>query len=51
MPIVIITGYPDSEVLSKILEEGPVTVLKKPIEFDQLNKTVRIFGHHGAAVS
>lgn len=51
MPIVIITGYPDSEVLSKILSSGPVTVIKKPIEFDQLNRTVRILGHKGAEVS
>ena len=51
MPIVIITGYPDSEILSKILASGPVTVIKKPIEFDQLNRTVRILGHKGAEVS
>ncbi|MDF1785157.1 MAG: response regulator [Verrucomicrobiales bacterium] len=51
MPIVIITGYPDSEILSKILSSGPVTVIKKPIEFDQLNRTVRILGHKGAEVS
>ncbi|MFT5192937.1 MAG: DNA-binding NtrC family response regulator, partial [Verrucomicrobiales bacterium] len=51
MPIVIITGYPDSEILSKILSSGPVTVIKKPVEFDQLNRTVRILGHKGAEVS
>ena len=49
LPIVIITGYPDSEILSKILSSGPVTVIKKPIEFDQLNRTVRILGHKGTA--
>ena len=48
LPIVIITGYPDSEILSKILSSGPVTVIKKPIEFDQLNRTVKILGHKGA---
>ena len=48
MPIVIITGYPDSEILSKILASGPVTVIKKPIEFEQLNRTVKILGHKGA---
>lgn len=51
LPIVIITGYPDSETLSKILANGPVTVIKKPIEFDQLNQTVRQLGHKGTDVS
>lgn len=47
LPIVIITGYPDSEILTKILSSGPVTVIKKPIEFDQLNQAVRQLGHKG----
>ena len=50
LPIVVITGYPDSEILSKILATGPVTVIKKPIEFDQLNKAVKQLGHKGAEV-
>ena len=50
LPIVIITGYPDSEILTKILASGPVTVIKKPIEFDQLNQTVKILGHRGGGV-
>ena len=45
--IVIITGYPDSEILTKILASGPVTVIKKPIEYEQLNRTVKILGHKG----
>ena len=48
LPIVVITGYPDSEILSKILATRPVTVIKKPIEFDQLNKAVKQLGHKGA---
>ena len=48
LPIVIITGYPDSEILTRILANGPVTVIQKPIEFDQLNQTVKILGHRGA---
>ena len=51
LPIVIITGYPDSEILTKILASGPVTVIKKPIEFDQLNRTVKILGHKGTDVA
>lgn len=48
LPIVVITGYPDSEILSRILSHGPVTVIKKPIEYDQLNLAVKQLGHKGA---
>jgi excisionase family DNA binding protein len=50
LPMVIITGYPDSEMLSRILATGPVTVMKKPLEFELLNKAVRQLGHKGAEV-
>jgi excisionase family DNA binding protein len=45
LPIIIITGYPDSEMLDRILKKGPITVLKKPLQVDQLHQTVRILGH------
>jgi excisionase family DNA binding protein len=48
LPIVVITGYPDSEILSRILSLGPVTVIKKPIEYEQLNRAVKQLGHKGA---
>ena len=44
LPIVIITGYPDSQMLDNILKHGPVTVLKKPLQVEQLNQTLRILG-------
>ena len=44
-PIVVITGYPDSEMLDRILAKGPITVLKKPLKIEQLQQTVRILGH------
>ncbi len=47
-PIIIITGYPDSEMLDRILAKGPVTVLKKPLKSGQLEHTVRILGHREA---
>jgi DNA binding domain, excisionase family len=47
-PIVIITGYPDSEMLDRILAKGPITVLKKPLKTEQLQQTVRILGHKDA---
>jgi excisionase family DNA binding protein len=45
--IIVITGYPDSEVLDRILEVGPVTVLKKPLKVEQLNQTVKMLVHNG----
>ncbi len=47
-PIIIITGYPDSDMLDRILAKGPITVLKKPLKLEQLKATVRILGHKDA---
>ena len=49
LPIVIITGYPDSQMLDNILKLGPVTVLKKPLQVEQLNQVLRILGHKSTA--
>ncbi len=49
LPIVVITGYPDSSMLNRILTKGPVTVLKKPLKVDQIKQTVRILGHKEAS--
>lgn len=46
--VIVITGYPDSETLDRILQVSPVTVLKKPLKIEQLNQTVKILGHAGA---
>jgi CheY-like chemotaxis protein len=43
--VVVITGYPDSEILNRILQVSPVTVLKKPLKVEQLIQTVKILGH------
>ena len=32
-----------------ILKLGPVTVLKKPLQVEQLNQTLRIMGHKATA--
>jgi excisionase family DNA binding protein len=47
-PIIIITGYPESDMLDRILAKGPITVLKKPLKVDQLKETLRILGHREA---
>jgi len=49
LPIVVITGYPASTMLDRILAKGPITVLKKPLKVDQLKQTVRILGHKEAS--
>ncbi len=45
LPIVIITGYPDSQMLDNILKLGPVTVLKKPLQVEALQQTMHMLGH------
>jgi excisionase family DNA binding protein len=45
--VIVITGYPDSEILDRILQVSPVTVLKKPLKIEQLNQTVKILVHNG----
>lgn len=45
LPIVIITGYPDSEMLNRINSLGPVMVLQKPLKIEHLNQTIRFHGH------
>ena len=43
--VIVITGYPDSEILDRILQVSPVTVLKKPLKVQQLYQTVKMLGH------
>jgi CheY-like chemotaxis protein len=45
--VIVITGYPDREILDRILQVCPVTVLKKPLKIEQLYQTVKILGHSG----
>jgi excisionase family DNA binding protein len=43
--VIVITGYPNSEIVDRILQISPVTVLKKPLKIEQLNQTIKILGH------
>ena len=43
--VIAITECTDSEMLDRILEIGPVTVLKKPLNIEQLSQTARLLGH------
>ena len=40
--VIVITGYPDSEILDRILQVSPATVLKKPLSVEELNQAVKI---------
>ena len=44
LPIAIVTGFPDSEILSRILSHGPVMVIKKPLELSQLQIAIEQLG-------
>lgn len=48
VPIIIVTGYPDSEMLNRILVTGPVTVLRKPVDFEQLTSIIKRMGRAAA---
>jgi excisionase family DNA binding protein len=42
LPVVIVTGYPDSDLMSRALEIGPFTMINKPIDITQLQKVVDV---------
>jgi len=43
--VIALTGLADNDMLAKILQISPVTVLKKPVKVEQLKQTVRLLGH------
>ncbi len=43
VPVVIITGYPDSEIMNRAMEYGPITVLKKPFTGDGILNMLNSF--------
>ena len=45
--VIVVTGYPHSEILDRILQVSPVTVLKKPLKVEQLNQAVKMVVHYG----
>jgi len=42
IPVVLLSGYPDSDFVTRALEYGPVTLLAKPVNAQQLALTVRM---------
>jgi DNA-binding NarL/FixJ family response regulator len=45
--VIVVTAYPDSEILDRILQVSPVMVLKKPLKVEQLNRAVKMVVHNG----
>jgi excisionase family DNA binding protein len=43
--VIAITRCVDSEMLDRILQISPVTVLKEPLNIEQLSQTVRLLGY------
>jgi DNA-binding NtrC family response regulator len=45
LPVMIVTGYPDSDLMAQALEIGSFTMISKPFDLAQFQKTVhRIVG-------
>jgi len=42
LPVIIITGYPDSDLMAEALKHAPVLMLPKPVEQEQLVGAVRL---------
>jgi len=40
LPVVIVTGYPDSDLMQKALEIGPFPMINKPVDVNQIQKVV-----------
>ena len=48
IPVAIITGYPDSDLMRRAMEHGPFMVMKKPFTGDDILNTVRSFAKGSA---
>jgi excisionase family DNA binding protein len=42
VPVLIITGYPSSDLMRQAVQYGPITLLPKPLEQRQLLRSVRV---------
>jgi excisionase family DNA binding protein len=47
LPVMIVTGYPDSDLMAQALGIGPFTMISKPVDLAQFQKMVgQILGSH-----
>ena len=42
LPVIMITGYPDSTMVAEALHYPPITLLPKPVAYEVVRKTVRM---------
>jgi len=42
VPVIIVTGYPDSDLMTEALRYSPLLMLPKPVEHEQLLEAVRL---------
>jgi len=45
LPVVIITGYPDSEMMDRAMKQGPLGVMLKPFDGSEIINAVNSFLH------
>jgi len=43
LKVIVITGCPDSEILDRMLQIGPMTILRKPLRIGQLDRMMEIY--------
>ncbi|MBI4300542.1 MAG: response regulator [Chloroflexi bacterium] len=48
LPVIIITGYPDSDLMVRAMDKGPFAILKKPFGKSQIVNAVKTFLHSRA---
>ena len=49
VPIAIITGYPDSDLMNRAMEQGPFLVMKKPFDTAEILRVVQGFSQQSTA--
>jgi excisionase family DNA binding protein len=45
LPVIIITGYPDSEIMDRAMKQGPLGVMLKPFDDSDIINAVNSFLH------
>ena len=43
IPIILLTGFPDSELVPHALEFAPITLLSKPLKYDQIISCIKSY--------
>jgi excisionase family DNA binding protein len=48
VPIAFITGYPDSALMQKAMEQGPFIIIKKPVNATEIRQTISSLAGSGS---